>query len=49
MKFILENSKPQLASQLRSISVTSVDVLVLLGQQLEKDRESQLQDEKREN
>ncbi len=47
IKLILKNINPQLASQLRSSRVTSVDGLVRLGQQLEKDRENQLQYEQR--
>ncbi len=47
IKLILKNINPQMASQLRSNGVTSVDTLVRLGQQLEKDRENQLQYEQR--
>nr|XP_054598745.1 uncharacterized protein LOC129163840 [Nothobranchius furzeri] len=46
VKLILKNINPQLASQLRS-RVTSVDELVRLGQQLEKDQQNQLQYEQR--
>lgn len=49
LKMILKNINPQLASQLRSSRVTSVDALVRLGQQLEKDWENQLQYEQRKN
>ncbi|KAI3353499.1 hypothetical protein L3Q82_020019, partial [Scortum barcoo] len=49
IKLILKNINPQIASQLRSSGVTSVDGLVRLGQQLEKDRENQLQYEQRKN
>lgn len=45
----MKNINPQLASQLRSSSVTSDDGLVCLGQQLEKDRENQLQYEQRKD
>lgn len=38
---ILKNSNPHLASQLQSNRVTTVDGLVRLGQQLEKNRENQ--------
>ena len=38
---VLKNINPQLASQLQSNGVTTVDGLVHLGQQLEKDRENQ--------
>lgn len=44
---LLKNINPKLASQLRSSRVTSVDALVHLGQQLEKDRENQLYYEQR--
>uniref|UniRef100_A0A8C1GVQ7 Reverse transcriptase domain-containing protein n=1 Tax=Cyprinus carpio TaxID=7962 RepID=A0A8C1GVQ7_CYPCA len=47
IKLILKNINPQMASQLRSNGVTSVDGLVRLGQQLEKDKENQLQYEQR--
>ncbi|KAI3377210.1 hypothetical protein L3Q82_009122, partial [Scortum barcoo] len=49
IKLILKNINPQIASQLRSSGVNSVDGLVRLGQQLEKDRENQLQYEQRKN
>lgn len=49
IKMVLKNINPQLASQLRSSGVTSVGGLVRLGQQLEKDRENQLQYEHRKN
>lgn len=42
VKMILKNAKPQLTSQLRG-RVNSVDELVRLGHQLEKDLEQQLQ------
>ncbi len=45
VKMILKNVKPYLASQLRS-RVSTVEELVKLGHQLEKDREQQLQYEK---
>lgn len=47
IKLILKNINPQMASQLRSNGVTSVDGLVRLGQQLEKDKENQLHYEQR--
>jgi len=47
IKLILKNINPQMASQLRSNGVTSVDGLVRLGQQLEKDKENQVQYEHR--
>lgn len=47
IKLILKNINPQMASQLRSNGVTTVDGLVRLGQQLEKDKENQLQCEQR--
>ena len=37
IQMILKNARPQLASQLRSARVATVDALVRLGQQLEKD------------
>ncbi len=46
VKMILKNMNPYLASQIRS-RVNTVDELVKLGQQLEKDYEQQLQYEKR--
>lgn len=49
LKMILKNINPQLASQLRSSRVTSVNALVRLGQQLEKDRVNQLQYEQKKN
>lgn len=49
IKLVLKNINPPLVSQLRSSRVTSVDGLVCLGQQLEKDRENQLQCEQRRN
>lgn len=49
IKLILKNINPQLASQLRSSRVTSVDALVRLGQQLEMDRENQLHYKQRKN
>lgn len=47
IKLILKNINPQLASQLRGNGVSSVDALVRLGQQLEKDRFNQKQYELR--
>lgn len=47
IKLILKNINPQLASQLRSSRVATVDELVRLGQQLEKDRDNQHQYERR--
>ncbi|MED6241876.1 hypothetical protein ATANTOWER_029156 [Ataeniobius toweri] len=44
---ILKNIDPSLASQLRSSRVMTVDELVHLGQQLEKDRDNQQQYEHR--
>ena len=41
IKLILKNINPQLASQLRSSRVATVEELVRLGQQLEKDRDNQ--------
>lgn len=49
IKLILKNINPQLASQLRGSRLSSVDGLVRLGQQLEKDRENQLQYGQRKN
>ncbi len=43
VKLTLKNINPKLASQLRSSNVSTVEALVRLGQQLEKDRENQCQ------
>lgn len=42
VKLTLRNIYPKLASQLRSSNVTTVEALVQLGQQLEKDKENQV-------
>ncbi len=47
VKLTLKNINPQLASQLRSSHITTVESLVRLGQQLEKDRENQRHYEQR--
>lgn len=48
IKLIFKHINPSLASQLRSSRVTTVDELVRLGQQLERDRDNQHQyDQKR--
>lgn len=47
IKLILKNINPQLASQLRSNGVKTVDGLVRLGQQLERDKENQRQYEQK--
>ena len=47
IKLILKNSNQKLTSQLRSSDVTTVDGLIRLGQQLEKDRDNQLVYERR--
>ncbi len=47
IKMVLKNINPRLASQLRSSSVGTVDGLVRLGQQLEKDRVNQRNYEQR--
>ncbi|XP_060796136.1 uncharacterized protein LOC132898493 [Neoarius graeffei] len=47
IKLILKNINPQFASQLRSNGVKSVDDLVRLGQQLERDKENQRQYEQK--
>lgn len=49
IKLILKNINPQLASQLRSSRIVTVDGLVRLGQQLEKDQENQRQYEHRKS
>lgn len=49
VKLILKHINPTLASQLRSSRVATVDELVRLGQQLERDRDNQYQyDQKRQ-
>lgn len=47
IKLILKNSNPRLTSQLQSSGVDTVDGLVRLGQQLEKDRHNQRMHEQR--
>lgn len=47
IKLILKNSNSKLASQLRSSGVNTVNGLVRLGNQLEKDRDNQLLYEQR--
>ena len=47
IQLLLKNIRPQLACQLRSSRVSSVDELVRLGQQLEKDWGKQLQQQLR--
>ena len=47
VKLTLKNINPTMASQLRGSRVTTVEALVRLGQQLEKDRENQRHYEQR--
>lgn len=47
VKLTLKNINPKLASQLRSSNIATVEALVRLGQQLEKDRENQRQYEQK--